>query len=34
MKQLGDKLVICPCCGSDVCYESEFMTADGPIKTW
>tara|TARA_R110000744_G_scaffold282070_2_gene393819 strand:+ start:392 stop:898 length:507 start_codon:yes stop_codon:yes gene_type:complete len=34
MKQIGDKLVVCPCCGSDACYESEFMTADGPIKTW
>ena len=34
MKQLGDKLVISPVCGSDACYESEFMTADGPVKTW
>ena len=34
MKQLGDKLVISPVCNSDACYESEFTTADGPIKTW
>ena len=34
MEQLGDKLVICPCCGSDACYESEFMTANGLVKTW
>ena len=34
MKQLGDKLVNSPVCNSDVCYESEFMTAEGPVKTW
>tara|TARA_B100001175_G_scaffold290934_1_gene275724 strand:+ start:1567 stop:2097 length:531 start_codon:yes stop_codon:yes gene_type:complete len=34
MKQLGDKLVNSPICNSDACYESEFQTADGPIKTW
>jgi len=34
MKQLKDKLVTRPICNSDACYESEFMTADGPIKTW
>tara|TARA_R110000744_G_scaffold15988_4_gene44260 strand:+ start:367 stop:861 length:495 start_codon:yes stop_codon:yes gene_type:complete len=34
MEQLGDKLVTCPCCGSDACYESEFMTANGLVKTW
>jgi len=34
MKQLGDKLVNSPICDSDACYESEFQTADGPIKTW
>ena len=34
MKQIGDKLVNSPICDSDACYESEFMTADGPIKTW
>ena len=34
MKQIGDKLVNSPICNSDACYESEFMTADGPIKTW
>ena len=34
MKQLGDKLVISPVCGSDACYESEFQTENGVIKTW
>ena len=34
MKHLGDKLVICPLCGSDACYESEFKPEDGVIKTW
>ena len=34
MKQLGDKLVDSPICDSNACYESEFMTADGPVKTW
>lgn len=34
MKHLGDKLVNSPICNSDACYESEFQTADGPIKTW
>jgi hypothetical protein len=34
MKHLGDKLVNSPVCNSDACYESEFQTADGPIKTW
>ena len=34
MKQIGDKLVICKCCGSDACYESEFTTQEGPIHTW
>jgi hypothetical protein len=34
MKQLGDKLVNSPICNSNACYESEFMTAEGPIKTW
>ena len=29
-----DKLVNCPCCKSNACYESEFQTQDGPIKTW
>ena len=29
-----DKLVTCPCCKSDACYESEFTTKDGPINTW
>jgi hypothetical protein len=35
IKQLGDKLVISPVCGSDACYESEFITKDiGKVKTW
>ncbi len=34
MKQLGDKLVNSPVCDSDACYESEFQTEDGKIKTW
>ena len=34
MKQLGDKLVDSPVCDSNACYESEFTTQDGPIKTW
>ena len=29
-----DKLVICKCCGSDACYESEFNTQEGKIQTW
>ena len=34
MKQLGDKLVNSPICDSDACYESEFQTQDGTVKTW
>ena len=34
MKQLGDKLVDSPICDSNACYESEFQTQDGVIKTW
>ena len=34
MEQIGDKLVDCPCCKSNACYESEFTTQEGPIKTW
>ena len=34
MEQGQDKLVICKCCGSDACYESEFTTQEGPINTW
>ena len=34
MKQLGDKLVDSPVCDSNACYESEFQTEDGVIKTW
>ena len=29
-----DKLVDSPVCDSNACYESEFTTEDGPIKTW
>ena len=34
MIQGQDKLVICKCCESDACYESEFTTQEGPLKTW
>jgi len=34
MKQLGDKLVNSPICNSDACYESEFQTQEGIVKTW
>jgi len=34
MEQLGDKLVDSPICDSNACYESEFKTQDGLIKTW
>jgi hypothetical protein len=34
MERLGDKLVNSPICDSDACYESEFKTQDGIIKTW
>ena len=34
MKRLGDKLVNSPVCDSNACYESEFTTQDGIIKTW
>ena len=29
-----DKLVNSPICDSNACYESEFQTENGPIKTW
>ena len=34
MEIKGDKLVNSPICDSDACYESEFQTQDGIIKTW
>ena len=34
MKQGQDKLVNSPICDSNACYESEFQTQDGIIKTW
>ena len=34
MEQVQDKLVICPCCGGNACYESEFTTLDGKVNTW
>ena len=34
MEQTGDKLVDCPCCNSNACYESEFTTEEGPIGSW
>ncbi len=33
MKQLGDKLVDSPICDSNACYESEFQTQEGVVKT-
>ena len=30
----ADKLVDSPICDSNACYESEFQTQDGVIKTW
>ena len=29
-----DKLIDCPCCTSNACYESEFTTEEGNITTW
>ena len=29
-----DKLVDCPCCKSNACYESEFTTQEGKVQTW
>ena len=34
MNPKQDKLVNSPICDSNACYESEFTTAEGPIKTW
>ncbi len=34
MEKTGDKLVNSPICNSNACYESEFKTQDGVIKTW
>ena len=34
MEQTQDKLVNSPICDSNACYESEFQTEDGTIKTW
>ena len=34
MKMTKDKLVNSPICNSNACYESEFQTQDGIIKTW
>ena len=34
MEITQDKLVNSPICDSNACYESEFQTQDGPIKTW
>jgi|TARA_R110001592_G_scaffold124785_2_gene333937 hypothetical protein len=34
MKKEQDKLITCPCCNSNACYESEFTTEEGPITTW
>ena len=29
-----DKLVDCPCCTGNACYESEFTIADDKVNTW
>ena len=34
MIQGQDKLVNSPICDSNACYESEFTTKDGILKTW
>ena len=34
MELTKDKLVNSPICDSNACYESEFKTQDGVIKTW
>ena len=34
IKHTQDKLVNSPICDSNACYESEFQTKDGIIKTW
>ena len=34
MERIQDKLVNSPICDSNACYESEFQTAEGPVKTW
>ena len=34
MEQTQDKLVNSPICDSNACYESEFQSKDGIIKTW
>ena len=34
IEQTQDKLVNSPICDSNACYESEFKTQEGTIKTW
>jgi hypothetical protein len=34
MQRTQDKLVNSPICDSNACYESEFQTSEGLIKTW
>ena len=34
MDLIKDKLVESPICDSNACYESEFTTVNGPLKTW
>ena len=29
-----DKLIDCPCCKGNACYESQFKTQEGDITTW
>jgi hypothetical protein len=34
MIPVEDKLTICPCCGSDACYERHFKDDVSELKTW
>tara|TARA_R110001592_G_scaffold331300_1_gene614077 strand:+ start:2001 stop:2507 length:507 start_codon:yes stop_codon:yes gene_type:complete len=34
LQQSNDRLTLCHCCGSDACYQSEFKTQEGVLKTW
>ena len=34
MERVQDKLEISPVCGGNACYESEFQTQEGTVKTW
>ena len=34
MIPVEDKLTVCPCCGSDACYERHFKDDVSELKTW